>query len=101
MHYVDGHFINDNYDRIIGDLFITIHKQWQVYTYHVEFQTLNDQSMVIRMSSYGFAKALEVADFMNNDKQSHQIIEFPKQLVNFLEENENIGEELSLLLHSY
>lgn len=98
LHYGDGHFINDEYERIIGDLFITIRKQEQVYTYHIEFQTLNDLTIVIRMFRYGFEKALELADFANQGDKSRRVIDFPKQLVIFLEENESIRDELSLLL---
>ncbi|XID95100.1 hypothetical protein ACF3MZ_11540 [Paenibacillaceae bacterium WGS1546] len=37
------------------------------FHYHVEFQTLNGQSMVIRMFRYGFEKAVELAAGAGND----------------------------------
>jgi hypothetical protein len=40
IHYDNGEFVNDEYDRIFGDLFFTIRKGTDVYNYHVEFQTL-------------------------------------------------------------
>lgn len=41
IHYENSEFIQDDYERITGDLFITIkHKMdGRTYRYHIEFQT--------------------------------------------------------------
>jgi hypothetical protein len=95
VEYGNSEFIKDDLDRIIGDVFINIHKGTYLYHYHIEFQTTNDNSMVIRMFQYGFEKALE----LNNAAGQEEIrLDFPKQLVIFIEENENIADELSLVV---
>ena len=66
-----------------------------VYRYHIEFQTLNDTGMVIRMFKYGFEKAMETLD-ISSEKEIR--LEFPKQRVIFLEENQNIADSLSMVL---
>jgi hypothetical protein len=92
IEYGNSEFIEDNFDRIVGDIFITIRRKNQTYKYHIEFQTTNDNSMVIRMFRYGFEKAHEI---YNGEKCDKIRLEFPKQLVIFIEENENIVDELS------
>ena len=67
IQYENSEFIQDDFDRIIGDIFITIKKNRQEFRYHIEFQTLNDSSMVIRMFRYGFEKAVEVALISSQD----------------------------------
>ncbi|MDI6602301.1 MAG: hypothetical protein QME46_11100 [Thermoanaerobacteraceae bacterium] len=95
IEYGNSEFIDDDYERIIGDLFINVYTKDHVYRYHIEFQTLNDASMVIRMFRYGFEKAKEISD-ASEDKEIR--LAFPKQLVIFLEENENISDHLSMTL---
>lgn len=94
IHYGNSEFIQDDYDRIVGDLFITLRKSKQVSRYHIEFQTLNDSSMVIRMFRYGFEKAIELAD--SKKEKQPVILEFPQQLVIYLEEN--IQDPLTMML---
>jgi len=96
VHYGNSEFIQDNYDRIMGDLFIALRKSKQVFRYHIEFQTLNDSSMVIRMFRYGFEKAIELAG--SKDADQSIILEFPRQLVIFLEENKKIQDPLTMML---
>jgi hypothetical protein len=83
----------DEYERIVGDLFLKLDTRRGLFQYHVEFQTLNDQSMVIRMFRYGFEKALELAE--GSADNGLPLLAFPRQIVIFLEENEAIGEELA------
>jgi hypothetical protein len=83
IEYGNSEFIEDNFDRIVGDIFITIRRKNQTYNYHIEFQTTNDNSMVIRMFRYGFEKAHEI---YNGEKCDKIRLEFPKQLVIFIEE---------------
>jgi len=98
IEYGNSEFIKDDFDRIIGDVFINIYKDTHLYHYHIEFQTTNDNSMVIRMFFYGFEKAREL-NLNNTDDGDKEIrLDFPKQLVIFIEENENIKDELSFLM---
>ncbi|MFC5404516.1 Rpn family recombination-promoting nuclease/putative transposase [Cohnella soli] len=92
IHYGNAEFISDEYERIVGDLFMKLDTRLGPVHYHVEFQTMNDQSMVIRMFRYGFEKALEVA--AGEAEDGVPLVIFPKQIVIFLEENEAIGDEL-------
>ncbi|TZE80254.1 hypothetical protein [Calorimonas adulescens] len=80
IEYSNSEFIDDDYERIIGDLFINVYTKDHVYRYHIEFQTLNDASMVIRMFRYGFEKAKEISG-VSEYKEIR--LEFPKQLVIF------------------
>ncbi|MEX1030294.1 MAG: hypothetical protein WDZ91_09680, partial [Paenibacillaceae bacterium] len=96
IQYENSEFIQDDYSRITADMFITIRDYQNVYRYHIEFQTMNDSSMVIRMFRYGFEKAVELAGSIEADQPI--ILEFPRQLVIFLEENENIDDSLMIEL---
>ena len=95
IDYSNNEFITDDYERITGDMYVTIQKKRHVYRYHIEFQTLNDLSMAIRMFRYGFEKAEEVSNVGSQDEIR---LEFPRQLVIFLEENENIKDQLAFIL---
>ena len=64
--------------------------------YHVEIQTLNDDSMVIRMLEYGISKAREIAQGVGDTEET--IFYIPKQLVIFIEQNPSIKDELRLRL---
>ncbi len=91
IEYSNSEFVDDDFDRICGDIFITVRTKNKSFSYHIEFQTLNDNSMAIRMFRYGFEKAVEKAGDENNEET---ILYYPKQLVIFLEENRNIKDEL-------
>ncbi len=97
IHYGNSEFVTDAYDRIVGDLFLKLTTVRGTYHYHVELQTLNDQSMIIRMFRYGFEKAVELAVGVEEDNEP-QLLAFPRQIVIFLEENEAIGDELAFRL---
>src|SRR5690554_3833905 len=96
ISYENSEFIQDDYGRLTGDLFIKISTNRRVCRYHIEFQTLNDTSMIIRMFRYGFEKAIELAGSIDVDQTI--TLEFPRQLVIFLEENEKIKDYLSVKL---
>ena len=101
IRYGNSEFVTGEFNRIIGDLFITIEDQGKTYHFHIEFQILNDQTMVIRMFRYGFEKAFEHAisnDTFINKSAEKRVLFFPQQLVIFLEENEAIEESLSFVL---
>ena len=96
IHYGNCDFINDAYDRITGDLYITVESEGTSFHYHIEFQTLNDETMKTRMFRYGFEKGVELAKSSRSKDQT--VISFPQQLVIFLEKNEAIEDFLSFNL---
>ena len=65
-------------------------------SYHIEFKTKNDNTMVIRMFEYVFRKGKEQERSINKGKEDIRTIYFPKQKVIFFEENKNIKDELRL-----
>lgn len=91
MEYSNSEFVDDDFERLYGDVFITIRTENKSFSYHIEFQTLNDNSMAIRMFRYGFEKAVEQ---YGDEIGCETILYYPKQLVIFLEENKNIKNEL-------
>lgn len=92
IHPSNGEFINDTYERLFGDIYLTIETKLEKITYHIELQTLHDASMALRMFRYGFEKGLELSKL---GKRKNLIV-FPKQVVLFLEQNEAIEDPLSL-----
>ncbi|MBU3159838.1 hypothetical protein KPL37_08750 [Clostridium frigoris] len=94
--FENNEFVSDDYDIIRGDLFLKISKGNKPYHYHIELQTKNDSTMVIRMFEYGFKKAKELAKNYGNVGET--VIYIPKQLVIFVEQNRNIKDELKMKL---
>lgn len=98
VEYTNTEFLNsygDNIERIVADLCLRIKEQERDNLYHLEFQTQNDDSMVIRVFQYGFCKAVESIDMTSG---ALKVAEFPKPFVIFIEENNNIKGPLSLTL---
>ncbi|MGL4772586.1 MAG: hypothetical protein ACRC2K_03385, partial [Clostridium sp.] len=88
----NNEFVEDDLGVLRGDMFFDIiNHDINKISYHIEFQTKNDNTMVVRMFEYGFKKGKEQSD--NSDKRR---IYFPKQKVIFFEENKNIKDELKL-----
>ncbi|WP_438543651.1 hypothetical protein [Clostridium sp.] len=82
-------FIEDSLEILRGDMFYkALHRDGKNINYHIEFQTKNDSTMVIRTFEYGFKKAKE--ESLNGD--SVKEIYFPRQKVIFFEENKSIEE---------
>ena len=98
--FENNEFVTDDYDIIRGDLFLKISNDNKPYHYHIELQTKNDKTMVIRMFEYGFKKAKELSrcEGDNNVADDEAIIYIPKQIVMFIEENKNIKDELKMRL---
>lgn len=80
IEYSNSEFVDDDFDRLYGDIFITVRTENKSFSYHIEFQTLNDNSMAIRMFRYGFEKAVERAGDSTNEEIT---LYYPKQLVIF------------------
>lgn len=95
--FENNEFVTDDYDIIRGDLFLKISNDNKPYHYHIELQTKNDKTMVIRMFEYGFKKAKELSR-CEDSSDDETIIYIPKQLVMFIEENRNSKDELKMKL---
>ena len=93
--FENNEFVTDEYDIIRGDLFLKILQEQKPYHYHIELQTTNDSTMVIRMFEYGFKKAKELTKYEGIEET---VIYIPKQLVIFIEQNRNIKKELQMKL---
>lgn len=89
----NNEFTMSKLDIIRGDMFFNISQQTNKKVgYHLEFQTQNDSTMVIRMFEYAFKKSSELS--IKNEEI--QRIKFPKQKVIFIEKNRNIPDILKL-----
>ncbi|WP_455543654.1 hypothetical protein [Intestinibacter sp.] len=97
----NSEFVEDTLEILRGDMFFNIFKKGDdgfdknKMNYHLEFQTKNDNTMVIRMFEYGFRKGKENSEIADD---SIRKLYFPKQKVIFFEENKNIQDTLELLI---
>lgn len=101
IHYGNPAFVTETLDAIIGDQFLRFDTRARPFHYHVEFQTLNDRRMVVRLFRYGFEKAAEAAMGERGEEAAGGeplLLAFPAQVVIFLEENSEIGETLEARL---
>jgi hypothetical protein len=96
VSFTSNEFTDDDYHILKGDLFLKLSDAEKSNHYHIELQTLNDDSMVIRMLEYGLSKAKENARYEGD--QGETIFYIPKQLVIFIEQNSSIKDELKLRL---
>ena len=97
----NSEFIEETLEVLRGDMFFKIfdksNEEYESHkmNYHLEFQTKNDNTMIIRMFEYGFRKGKENAvDHKDNIKRLY----FPKQKVIFFEQNKNIEDTLKLMI---
>ena len=97
----NSEFVEDTLEILRGDMFFKIfdkaNKDFEKHkmNYHLEFQTKNDNTMIIRMFEYGFRKGKENA---NEGNDNIKRLYFPKQKVIFFEENKNIEDSLKLII---
>ncbi len=98
LRYANSRFITDRLGTVEGDAFLTVEVEVSGIQkeFHVEFQTLNDSAMAVRMFEYGFRHALEHYRSASTAQTETIDLFFPRQLVIFLEENERIGETVEL-----
>jgi hypothetical protein len=82
----------------IADTVLNIEINEQNTKYHIEFQTLNDRTLIIRMIDYGFRIAIDNLDYNNIKKDEELTVEFPSQVIIFLKKNEAIPDELKLTI---
>ncbi|MGL5415780.1 MAG: Rpn family recombination-promoting nuclease/putative transposase [Clostridium sp.] len=86
----NNEFITEKLEKLRADVFFRVQdiRNFSKTNFHIEFQTLNDKTMIFRMLEYGIEKAVE-------ERELSTII-FPKQYVIFIEENEKIPDVLEL-----
>ncbi len=83
------------YDIIRGDVFIRLQeRQEKPNHYHIDFQTIYDGDMVIRMFAYGLSKARELSNSYKTKDET--TIYIPKQLVIYMEKHREIKDKLTL-----
>ncbi|HWQ41946.1 MAG TPA: hypothetical protein VN456_07910, partial [Desulfosporosinus sp.] len=97
VSFSSNEFVDDAHNILRGDLFLKLSDADNKSDhYHIEIQTLNDDSMVIRMLEYGISKAKEIAKYEGDQEET--VFYIPKQLVIFIEQNPSIKDELRLRL---
>ncbi|MGL4876275.1 MAG: hypothetical protein ACRC30_16685 [Clostridium sp.] len=86
----NNEFITEKLEKLRADVFFRVEdiRSFSKTNFHIEFQTLNDKTMIFRMLEYGFEKAAL--------ERTLDTIIFPKQYVIFIEENEKIPDSLKL-----
>ena len=93
----NNEFVEDDLGILRGDMFFDIlNKNYNKTSYHIEFQTKNDNTMIVRMFEYGFKKGKEQLKSFKKYTEEMRTIYFPKQKVIFFEENKNIKNQLKL-----
>jgi len=94
IDYGNNEFKKSNLDDLRGDMFLSIDEKGQIRRFHIEFQTQNDKTMILRMFEYGYQKAIELI----KDYKKEVRVKFPEQRLIFLEKNENIPDEIEMVL---
>ncbi|MGL4451055.1 MAG: hypothetical protein ACRCTZ_07700 [Sarcina sp.] len=91
----NNEYIEESLDVLRGDMFYSVlDSKGKKASYHIEFQTKNDSTMVVRTFEYGFRKARDEAK--DKDSKGIKTLYFPKQKVIFFEENKGIEDSLKL-----
>ena len=95
----NNEFIEDDLGVLRGDLFFDlVNRSNDKISYHIELQTKNDSTMIVRMFEYGFKKGKEQESHQTDKQMDMKTIYLPKQKVIFFEENKNIEDSLKLRL---
>ncbi|ARU62598.1 hypothetical protein CBW65_17700 [Tumebacillus avium] len=87
-------FVGSDLTTAYADSLLVVLREKEQKKYHVEFQTYDDHSMIIRMFEYGYQIAKQG---MEKDLQQ-LVIRFPHQLVLYLERDDSIQDELSCVI---
>lgn len=92
----NNEFITSKYDVLRGDLFLELNSE-KNQAYHIEFQTKNDKTMIIRMFEYDFFKAKENYQRNKEKYDTDEIIFYmPKSIVMYIEENNKISNQINM-----
>lgn len=93
----NNEFVEDDLGILRGDMFFDIiNKKHYKASYHIGFQTKNDNTMIVRMFEYGFKKGKEQLKSFKSYIEDIRTIYFPKQKVIFFEEKKSIKDQLKL-----
>ncbi|MCM1988813.1 DUF4351 domain-containing protein [Oceanirhabdus seepicola] len=101
INYRNKEFINLHKYKTVyyshyADMYVKVEDGQNIYEYEIEFQTVHDEKMAIRLFRYGFEKAVEKADF---SKLNEIItIRLPEPFLIVLEEGKGIPDEVKLKL---
>lgn len=96
--YGNGNMTGHDFSKLEADLLLKVETASGDCEYHIEFQTLHDSAMAVRMFRYGFNRALEAGRMAEAVEAGTLTLFFPRQLVIYLEENESIREQVELVL---
>ncbi|MFA9399348.1 MAG: hypothetical protein ACERKV_13925, partial [Clostridiaceae bacterium] len=75
-------------------MYITIINKNDVYEYALEFQTIFDREIAVRIFRYSFERAVKLADY-SKSKQSIKL-KMPKPYIILLEETEEVNDTIKL-----
>jgi hypothetical protein len=76
-------------------MYIRVVDKENIYEYEIEFQTIYEDSMAIRMFRYGFERAVKIADY-SSIKEGRLKIKLPEPYLIVLEEDKNVQENIFL-----
>ncbi|RAV00997.1 hypothetical protein [Paenibacillus sp. YN15] len=112
--YEDAKLVSPVLSQLEADFLVTVRTLAAGQEYHVEFQTLPDSTMAVRMFQYGFSRALgsgkglaetderELESDAREQTEAEQkqvlTLVFPRQLVIYLEEHSFVGDMVELRL---
>jgi hypothetical protein len=99
LYYADKEINNfdkksSRYISFYADMYIKVIDREKIYEYEIEFQTVYENSMAIRMFRYGFERSVKLADY-NNIKEGKIKIKLPEPYLIVLEEDKDIPDEIS------
>ncbi|WP_241428120.1 hypothetical protein [Clostridium sp. DJ247] len=89
------HKKSSRYISFYADMYIRVVDQEKVYEYEIEFQTVYENNMAIRMFRYGFERAVKIADY-KNIKEGRVKIKIPEPYLIVIEEDSDIPDKISL-----
>ncbi|KZL88577.1 hypothetical protein [Clostridium magnum] len=100
LYYADKEINNYNkkisrYISFYADMYIKVIDGEKIYEYEIEFQTVYENSMAIRMFRYGFERAVKFADY-SSIKEGKIKIKLPEPYLIVLEENKDIPDDIYL-----
>ncbi len=83
------------YISFYADMHIKVVDRENIYEYEIEFQTIYENSMAIRMFRYGFEMAVKIADH-SSKKEGKIKIKLPESYLIVLEEDKNVPDHVYL-----
>ena len=85
--------INEQLEIIEGDMFLMVSSQLQKRRYHIEFQTLPDGRMGIRVLQYDMGKAVDIQRREQGGAGGKIRLVMPKSVVIHVEESKDVPDE--------